>query len=62
MRKKVVELSDSFSNSSFPTIVMTIDNVIDSQPCQHYFQWFLFIDIITVKEILDKIIMKLLIK
>ena len=24
MRKKVVELSDSFSNNSFPTMVMTM--------------------------------------
>ena len=35
------------------------DKVKDSPPCQHYFQWLLFIDII--KDILDKI-EKLLIK
>ena len=51
-KRKVVELSVSLSNSSFPTIVMTKLKI----PCQHYFQLFLFIDI------LEKIIMKLLIK
>ena len=51
-KRKVVELSVSFSNSSFPTIVMTKLKI----PCQHYFQWLLFIDI------LEKIIIKLLIK
>ena len=52
MRKKVVELSVSFSNSSFRTIVM-IPSLVK------IVQLLLFIDII--KDILDKI-EKLLIK
>ena len=53
MRKeKLLSCQSHFQIVLFPTIVMTKLKI----PCQHYFQWLLFIDI------LEKIIMKLLIK